>query len=115
MPYRKGDIVLVPFPFTDLTAVKTRPAVVVSIEDYERMVGDLTVAMITSMPQTTLYDYKLVDWKAANLVFPSWVRAKLVTLDPKLVRYCPGWLSNRDLQGGGEVSAVGLGSVVDTS
>lgn len=99
MAYRKGDVVLVPFPFTDLTAVKTRPAVVVSIEDYERIVGDLTVAMITSMPQTTPYDYKLVDWKGANLLFPSWVRAKLVTLDPKLVRYRPGRLSNRDLQG----------------
>ncbi len=30
--YRKGDIVLLPFPFTDLSATRTRPAVVVSVE-----------------------------------------------------------------------------------
>lgn len=30
MPYRQGDVVLVPFPFTDLTGSKPRPAIIVS-------------------------------------------------------------------------------------
>lgn len=30
MPYRQGDIVIVPFPFTDQTDTKKRPAIVVS-------------------------------------------------------------------------------------
>ena len=97
MAYQKGDIVLVPFPFTDLTVAKTRPAVVVSINDFEEKTGDFTVAMITSVPQTTPYDYELKDWEDANLYSPSWVRAKLVTLDPKLVRYKPGRLTDSDL------------------
>lgn len=96
MAYRRGDVVLLPFPFTDLSAIKTRPAVVVSVSDFERATRDFTVAMITSSLQATPYDYELVDWKKANLLFPSWVRAKLVTLSPTLVRHRPGRLSSRD-------------------
>jgi mRNA interferase MazF len=95
--YQKGDIVLLPFPFTDLNAMKTRPAVVVSVEAFLRDIGDCTVAMITSVPHTTPYDYELKDWQAAHLLRPSWVRAKLATLDSALVRYKPGRLSDPDL------------------
>lgn len=94
--YQKGDIVLIPFPFTDLSTNKTRPAVVVSVAGFEEQTGDFTVAMITSVPHTTIYDYELQDWKEANLLSPSWVRSKLVTLNPKLVRYKPGRLSKLD-------------------
>ena len=95
--YKRGDIVLVPFPFTDLTTAKTRPAVVVSAEEFQKEIGDFTVAMITSVPHSTSYDYEIKDWQAANLLVPSWLRAKLVTLDPKLVRYQPGKLTKADL------------------
>ena len=97
MVYREGDIVLVTFPFTDLSAVKTRPAVVVSVSGFEQATGDFTVAMLTSTPHSTDYDVALVDWKRAKLLFPSWVRATLVTLSPALVRHRPGRLSARDL------------------
>ena len=53
--------------------------------------------MITSVSRATAYDYALQDWQAANLLRPSWVRAKLATLDPALVRYQPGQLSDTDL------------------
>ncbi len=36
MPYRFGDVIVVPFPFTDQTATQKRPAVVVSSEAYQR-------------------------------------------------------------------------------
>jgi mRNA interferase MazF len=97
MAYRKGEVVLVPFPFTDISATKTRPAVVVSVDGFERATGDFTAAMITSAPQSTPYDVALADWKRANLLFPSWMRAKLVTLSPALVRHRLGRLSARDL------------------
>lgn len=95
--YQRGDVGLVPFPFTDLTATRTRPAVVVSVEGFRRETGDFTVAMITSVPHTTLNDYECREWQAAHLLRPSWVRAKLATLDPALVRYQPGRLSDADL------------------
>ena len=95
--YQRGDIVLLPFPFTNLTATRTRPAVVMSVEAFQRDIGDFTVAMITSVPYSTPYDYELRDWQTAHLLRPSWVRAKLATLDPALVRYQPGRLSDADL------------------
>jgi mRNA interferase MazF len=95
--YQKGDVVLLPFPFTDLTATKTRPAVVVSAAAFQRETGDFLVAMITSVPHTTSYDYELKEWQVAHLLRPSWVRAKLATLNPALVRYKTGQLSSDDL------------------
>lgn len=95
--YQRGDIVLIPFPFTDLTAVKTRPAVVVSVEEFEKETGSVTVAMITSVVHETPFDSEIRQWKAANLLVPSWVRVKLATLDPRLVRYRPGRLTPSDL------------------
>lgn len=95
--YQQGEVVLLPFPFTDLSATKTRPAVVVSTETYHMATGALIVAMITSVQHDTPYDYELKDWRAAHLLQPSWVRAKLATLSPSLVRYKPGRLSVEDL------------------
>jgi len=43
---KRGDIVLVPFPFTDLTAEKLRPAVIVSPDPQEL---DLVIAFISSV------------------------------------------------------------------
>jgi len=95
--YKRGDIVLIPFPFTDLTGAKIRPAVVVSTMAYEKENGNITVAMITSVPHSTASDYEVKNWQLANLLAPSWVRMKLATIDPKLVRYKPGNLTDADL------------------
>ncbi len=51
--HQKGDVVLIPFPFTDLSSNKTRPAVIISIDEFEKQTGDITVAMITSIPHST--------------------------------------------------------------
>src|SRR5215471_7477866 len=45
---KRGDIVLVPFPFTDLTSSKRRPALVVSPDGFNDRADDLVVAAITS-------------------------------------------------------------------
>ena len=46
--YKRGDIVLVPFPFTDLSSSKRRPALVISPDDFNTRMQDLVVAVITS-------------------------------------------------------------------
>jgi mRNA interferase MazF len=96
MTYSTGDVVLVPFPFTDLSATRVRPAVVVSSPDYEAQTGDIILTMVTSQRHGTPTDFALDDWRDAGLVQPSWVRIKLATLDNRLVQFSPGRLSKRD-------------------
>lgn len=45
-PLHQGDVVLVPFPFADLSASKVRPAVIVSADPQS---SELVVAFITSV------------------------------------------------------------------
>jgi mRNA interferase MazF len=46
--YRRGDIVLVAFPFTDLTSTKRRPALVVSPDSFNDQLEDLVLVALTS-------------------------------------------------------------------
>ena len=48
MSYKRGDVVLVRFPFTDLTTTKKRPALVISTDLYNQSQINLIIAAITS-------------------------------------------------------------------
>jgi mRNA-degrading endonuclease toxin of MazEF toxin-antitoxin module len=50
-----GEVVLVPFPFTDQSASKQRPAVVVSSTDYNHERPDLIVLALTSLQLPTSF------------------------------------------------------------
>src|SRR5438067_8807349 len=58
--YKRGDIVLVPFPFTDLSSAKRRPALVVSPDWFNSSNQDLVLVAITSQigddPRSVLLD-----------------------------------------------------------
>ena len=45
---KRGDIILVPFPFTDLSSSKRRPALVVSPDNLNDRMQNLVVVAITS-------------------------------------------------------------------
>ncbi len=48
MTYSQGSLVLVPFPFTDLSGTKKRPAVVVSPDWFNQSYEDIILAAVTS-------------------------------------------------------------------
>ena len=99
MAFQRGDVVLVPFPFSDLSTAKVRPAVVVSSDLYHSTEPDLLLAALTSQVAgaTGPYDYRLRDWRAAGLRFPSALKPVLVTLDPSRVVDSIGALSAPDM------------------
>ncbi len=81
-----GSIVLVPFPFTDLTASKVRPALVISRTD--RTARDVILCFITSRPVNADESgtLPLTPTKASGLKVPSVVRFdKIATLERRLV------------------------------
>jgi mRNA interferase MazF len=48
MNYKQREIVLVPFPYSDLSATKRRPVLIVSNNDYNDAFADVVVCVITS-------------------------------------------------------------------
>jgi mRNA interferase MazF len=95
MAVNAGDVVLVPFPYRDQLAERTRPAIVVSAQAYNQQ-GDVVVAAVTSHAARFPTDYSLLDWQAAGLQFPSTVRMILATAAQGRIVRVIGRLSDRD-------------------
>jgi mRNA interferase MazF len=96
--YAFGDIVLVPFPFTDQSTTKRRPAVVVSSAAYQRERPDLILMAVTSQirPAAGLGELTVRDWQAAGLLKPSAIKPVLTTVERGLVIRRLGRLSDPD-------------------
>ena len=87
--YAKGTVVLVPFPFTDLSGDKVRPALIVS---KTKLADDVVVVFVTSQNerkiQTTDVPIKTTDasFNLTGLKTNSLVRVqKLATLNKQVV------------------------------
>jgi mRNA interferase MazF len=46
--YEPGQVITIPFPFTDLTTTKKRPALIISSQSFNQSHDDLIVVAITS-------------------------------------------------------------------
>ena len=106
-----GDVVLVPFPFTDQSGTKKRPAVVVSSNGYNTSRRDIVIMAITSQVRTPLgFGEAMVgDWQGAGLVKESVLKPVLTTIEPALVLRVMGHLSAADIKTLGEVVADVIG------
>ncbi|MBF0310201.1 MAG: type II toxin-antitoxin system PemK/MazF family toxin [Magnetococcales bacterium] len=97
MTCEQFTVVRVPFPFTDRTAVKNRPALVLSDQaTFNTPLGHAVLAMITTTGNDWPYDCPITDLTSAGLPAPSKVRFKLFTPDLQLVRGELGQLGPQD-------------------
>jgi len=96
--FRFGDVVLVPFPFTDQSATKRRPAVVVSSQDYNKERPDIIILAISSQVRTPAgFGEVLVrSWKDAGLIKPSTIKPIFTTVEKGLILKKLGQLAKED-------------------
>ena len=95
-----GDVVRVPFPYTDRTTRQRRPALVISAADLQHRHGLTWVLMITSVTHRSWEgDVEITDLAQAGLPAPSVVRsAKIATIDSRDADYL-GCVSTQVLGG----------------
>jgi mRNA interferase MazF len=84
--YSQGDIVVVPFPYSDQLAEKRRPAVVISNAAFNTGHPVVWIAMITSSTQNTWSSDLPLPSSESGLRKPSIIRtAKIATVEPQRI------------------------------
>lgn len=96
--YDFGELVLIPFPYTDQTGSKKRPAIVVSSPAFNRRRPDLILVPVTSQQHVrpVFGEVALDDWQVAGLLAPSATKPIIITLEKSLVVKKLGRLSAGD-------------------
>ena len=85
--YTRGSIISVPFPFTDLTSSKPRPALVISNDEWLKNTGDVIVVMITAKHHKDGINIPIEkDDLDFELPKESYVRChRIATIDHKII------------------------------
>lgn len=87
MPQR-GEIELIPVPFSDLSSTRRRPVIVISNDNYQKATQDMIVVAMTSNPANVPYSFPIDtrDLERGTLNRPGKVRVdKGYTLSQQLV------------------------------
>ncbi len=102
---KRGDVVIVPFPFQDRPGAKIRPAVVVQSDAENQRLANTILAMITgnlddaAQPTTVLVDPKTADGAGSGLNGPSLVKCyNLASVRQRRVLHVIGHLSDAVMQ-----------------
>lgn len=92
--YSKNDVILVRYPFADLSGSKVRPAVVISSPHISE---DIFVVPLTSKTASLLPgEFVLTDWNSAGLNVVTAVKRGIYTVNKSLVVKGVGKLSSSD-------------------
>jgi len=95
-PYNQRNIVLAPFTFSDLSAKKQRPVLIISNEEYNRNNDDFLCCAITSNPREYHQSLEILpkDMEEGNLQFISRIKpGKLHTISKGIILRKIGKLS----------------------
>ena len=93
----KGDVVTFPFPFSDLSASKKRPALILAVLEG----NDLILCQITSEARHDKYaiELKETDFKKGRLNVLSMIRPnRLFTAEKSIINYKIGALKDNKLK-----------------
>ncbi len=84
--YEQRDIVLIPFPYSDLTGIKQRPALIVSNSKLNKT-QDRICCLITSNPTTEGIKIDNNSFEKDKLPFQSWVKShRIFTIHERIIR-----------------------------
>jgi mRNA interferase MazF len=99
MSFAFGDVILVPFPFTDQSTVKRRPGVVVSSRDYGEQRPDIVLLAVSGQLRSppSFGEAPIADWQASGLIKPSMFKPLIATIEQSLVLRRLGKLSPTDV------------------
>ncbi|MCL6436469.1 MAG: type II toxin-antitoxin system PemK/MazF family toxin [Leptolyngbyaceae cyanobacterium HOT.MB2.61] len=94
--YSKHDIILVRYPFSDLSSSKVRPAVVISAPHSSQ---DILITPLTSkMGSLHEGEFALSEWSAAGLNVATAVKRGMYTVHESLVIKVIGKLADVDAE-----------------
>jgi len=89
MTYKQGDIVIVPFPFSDLSSIKQRPVLILSKNIDNEKSDDIITCGITSNLKDSSYSVSIENKSLVEGEIPKISRIKvnkLFTLDQSIIK-----------------------------
>ncbi len=96
MNYSKSDVVLLPYPVTNLKTSKVRPAVVVAAED-GRYADEFVVPVTSRLENLNAGEFVMRDWAKVGLNVVSAVKRGCVLVETSFIKLKVGKLSKRDI------------------
>jgi len=103
MDYEKGEVVLVPFPFADLTAAKQRPTLIISSKSYNKKHAEVLIIAITSQIPSSIppeeYLLSSEEQQAGGLLKRSLVKTgKIFAIDKRQIRKSLGMPPDKSIK-----------------
>ena len=93
----KGDVVVLPFPYSDLSSSKKRPALIIGVLEGD----DIILCQITSRQRDDRYSINLndADFKHGKLDLESYIRPnRIFTADKSTILYKIGSIKENKIQ-----------------